>query len=138
MSATLIPTSKRGIRILLVEDNPANRQLMTDYLKYCGYDVLSLSLGTTFSLAMRQYHPHLVLLDLKLPDIDGFTLLQHMRRTPGWQHIPVIVVSAYAFQADRQRALSLGANRYLIKPVKLTELMQAIAEEVNNLPVTVD
>jgi two-component system cell cycle response regulator DivK len=123
-------SSEAVIRILLVEDNDINRQLMTDYLKYCGYEVLSLPKGSGFATAMSQFEPHLVLLDLKLPDIDGYTLLQQIQQQPEWVNIPVIVVSAYAFQSDQQRALNLGARRYLVKPVKLSELMQAISEEL--------
>lgn len=123
------------IRILLIEDNDINRQLMTDYLKYCGYEVLSLPRGGTFAAAMSQFKPHLVLLDLKLPDVDGYTLLQQIQQKPEWLKIPVIVVSAYAFQSDQQRALSLGARRYLVKPVKLPELLQAISEELTYLAV---
>jgi two-component system cell cycle response regulator DivK len=123
------------IRILLIEDNDINRQLMTDYLKYCGYEVLSLPRGGAFAAAMSQFKPHLVLLDLKLPDVDGYTLLQQIQKKPEWLKIPVIVVSAYAFQSDQQRALSLGARRYLVKPVKLPELLEAISEELTYLTV---
>jgi len=133
MSAALKANPGLASRILLVEDNDVNRQLMTDYLRYCGYDVLSIPRGELFADEMEQFCPDLVLLDLKLPDIDGYTLLQQMQQTPEWVRIPVIVVSAFAFQADQQRALNLGARRYLVKPVKLPELIDAIAEELGSL-----
>ncbi len=133
MSAALKANPGLASRILLVEDNDVNRQLMTDYLRYCGYDVLSIPRGEFFANEMEQFCPDLVLLDLKLPDIDGYTLLQQMQQTPEWVRIPVIVVSAFAFQADQQRALNLGARRYLVKPVKLPELIDAIAEELGSL-----
>ncbi|MFE1744670.1 response regulator [Coleofasciculus sp. H7-2] len=117
-------------RILLVEDNQTNRQLLSDYLGYLGYQVLSLAEGSGFFQAMADFQPHLVLLDLKLPDIDGYTLLQQIQEGSDWLHIPVIVVSAYAFQADEERALSLGARRFFVKPVNLVSLGQAIAEEI--------
>ncbi|UBF28047.1 response regulator [Kovacikia minuta CCNUW1] len=135
MGTTLQSDSGSVTRILLVEDNDINRQLMTDYLKYCGYEVFSVAKGESFAAAMTQFHPHLVLLDLKLPDIDGYTLLQQIQQTPDWSKIPVIVVSAFAFQADQQRALNLGACRYLVKPVKLPELIRAISEELSYLAV---
>lgn len=72
------------------------------------------------------------MLDLKLPGIDGYTLLEQIQQSD-WQHLPVIVVSAFAFKADRERALNLGARRYLVKPVNLNELKQAIQEELHNL-----
>jgi two-component system, cell cycle response regulator DivK len=121
-------------RILLVEDNPTSRQLMSDYLEHYGehygWEVLSLERGATFGSTMAQYKPHLILLDLKLPDVDGYTLLEQVQQYPEWQQTPVIVVSAFAFQSDQDRALSLGARRYLVKPVNLAQLRRAICEEL--------
>lgn len=117
-------------RILLIEDNDSNRHLLSDYLHYCGYDVLSLAEGAGFFTAIAQFQPHIVLLDLKLPDIDGYTLLEQLQQHPEGLHIPVIVVSAFAFQSDQRRALDLGARRYLVKPVNLNQLKQAIREEL--------
>lgn len=121
---------KSGARILLVEDNEASRQLMSDYLEYYGYKVLGLAKGSLFASAMKQFCPHLVLLDLKLPDVDGYTLLQERQWCAEWLKVPVIVISAFAFQADQQRALNLGACQYLVKPVSLTQLKQAIHREL--------
>lgn len=119
------------IRILLIEDNNTSRQLMSDYLEYHGYQILSLAQGACFSSAMAQFQPHIILLDLKLPDVDGFSLLWQIQQLQSWASIPVIVVSAFAFQADQQRALSLGARRYLVKPVNLVQLRRAICEELS-------
>jgi DNA-binding response OmpR family regulator len=119
-----------GARILVVEDNEASRQLMSDYLEYYGYRVMALAKGAPFAAAMMQFRPHLVLLDLKLPDIDGYSLLQQRQWTAEWLQVPVIVISAFAFQADQQRALKLGASQYLVKPVSLTQLKQTIRNEL--------
>ncbi|GAX39907.1 response regulator receiver protein [Tolypothrix sp. NIES-4075] len=117
-------------RILLIEDNDVNRILLDDYLNYWGYDVQSLSEASTFFSTIEQFQPELILLDLKLPDIDGYTLLEKMHKLPDYVNIPVIVVSAFAFKADQQRALDLGACRYFVKPVNLIDLIQAIEEEL--------
>lgn len=118
-------------RILLVEDNDLNRQMLDDYLSFAGYQVYSLAKGLELFRAVDQFRPHLVLLDLKLPDIDGYSLLQQLQQKTDAQHIPVIVVSAFAFRADQQRALNLGARRYLVKPVNLNELRQAVQAEIS-------
>ncbi|QYO62577.1 response regulator [Leptolyngbya sp. 7M] len=131
MSKTLGSTPMMGARILLVEDNEASRQLMGDYLEYYGYKVMGLAKGAQFGAAMAQFRPHLVLLDLKLPDVDGYSLLQQRQWHADWLKIPVIVISAFAFQADQQRALKLGASQYLVKPVSLTQLKQSILQELN-------
>lgn len=118
-------------RILIVEDNDLNRQMLDDYLSFSGYQVFSLASGSDFFQALAAFKPHIILLDLKLPDIDGYALLQQLHQIPDWQHIPVIVVSAFAFRADQQRALSLGASRYLVKPVNLKDLKKAIQDELS-------
>ena len=118
-------------RILLVEDNDMNRMLMTDYLSYCGYNIKSLSDGLTFFSSIEIFQPKLILLDLKLPDIDGYFLLETIQKNPDLSKIPVIVVSAFAFKADQERAMSLGARRYFTKPVNLSALILTIQEELS-------
>ncbi len=120
------------IRILLIEDNEPNRRLMEDYLVYLGYQVLALARGNTFASVLDDFKPQVVLLDLKLPDLDGYTIIEQMQQRSHWQQIPIIVVSACAFVADQQRALSLGARRYLVKPIRLSDLIQVIREELNH------
>jgi two-component system cell cycle response regulator DivK len=122
-------------KILLIEDNDGNRQLMSDYLIYHGYDILALARGGDFVAAFESFQPQLILLDLKLPDVDGYALLEQIQQNPTWQQVPVIIVSAYAFQKDQQRALDLGARRYIIKPIRLTALLAAIEEELSSLGV---
>ncbi len=117
-------------RILLIEDNDVNRMLLSDYLHYCNYDVQSLPEGCNFFPSIEKFQPELVLLDLKLPDIDGYFLLEQMQQRPELSKIPVIVVSAFAFKADQDRAINLGARRYFIKPVNLTALTMAIEQEL--------
>lgn len=119
------------IRILLIEDNEPNRRLMQDYLAYLGYRVLALTGGSSFTSALDDFKPQVVLLDLKLPDMDGYTIIEQMQQRSDWQQIPIIVVSACAFIADQQRALSLGARRYLVKPIRLSDLIQVIREELD-------
>lgn len=121
--------SQKVRRVLLVEDHYLNRMLLSDYLTYCGYDVQSLSEGSTFFSTIEKFEPDLILLDLKLPDIDGYSLLKQVQQKPDLSKIPIIVVSAFAFKADQELALSLGARRYFVKPVKLKDLIVAIEEQ---------
>lgn len=117
-------------RILLVEDNDINRMLMSDYLSYCGYHVHSLSVGSALFSTVEKYQPELILLDLKLPDIDGYSLLEKIQKKPSFPKIPIIVVSAFAFQNDQERAMRLGAYRYFVKPINLKELIMTISEKL--------
>ena len=117
-------------RVLLVEDHYLNRMLLSDYLSYSGYNVQCLSEGSIFFSTIEKFEPDLMLLDLKLPDIDGYSLLQQVQQKPNLSKIPIIVVSAFAFKADQELALSLGARRYFVKPLKLKDLIIAIEEEL--------
>ncbi|MEH2330666.1 response regulator [Nostoc sp.] len=117
-------------RILLVEDHYLNRMLLSDYLSYCGYEVQGLSEGSAFFSTIEKFEPDLMLLDLKLPDIDGYSLLKQVQQKPDVSKIPIIVVSAFAFKADQELALSLGACSYFVKPLKLKDLILAIEEQL--------
>ncbi len=119
-------------RILLIEDNSNNRLLLTDYLTYFGYEVWSLPDGATLSTTLALFQPDLIVLDLKLPGLSGYEILQKIRQTPDWVAIPVIIVSALAFKADQQKAMDLGAQYFFVKPVNLLTLMQAIQSELGN------
>lgn len=130
MFDTLASHRESAIRVLLVEDNETNRRLLVDYLTFTGYAIWSIADGSEFFAALAECRPDIILLDLKLPTVDGYTLLEQLQQDVQWQSIPVIVVSALAFKADRQRALALGACRYLVKPVGLEHLRQVIAEEI--------
>ena len=121
--------SHKARRILLVEDHYLNRMLLSDYLSYSGYDVQSLSEGSTFFSTIEKFEPDLMLLDLKLPDIDGYSLLKQVQEKSDLSKIPIIVVSAFAFKADQELALSLGARRYFVKPLKLKDLLLTIEEQ---------
>ncbi|MCG8366906.1 MAG: response regulator [Pseudanabaenales cyanobacterium] len=117
-------------RILLIEDDYANRKLIADYLEHCHYTVLGLKDGLQLFQNLEIFRPELILLDIKLPEIDGYTLIQQIGQHQDWRHLPIVVVSGYAFQADQRRALALGARRYLVKPVKIDELQQVVEEEL--------
>jgi two-component system, cell cycle response regulator DivK len=135
MTAQLINLEKRlelyqSQRILLVEDNDINRMLLSDYLSLFKYHVEGLASGHNFFTKIKTFQPNLILLDLKLPDIDGYSLLEEIQLHSIYSKIPILIVSAFAFTADKERAMKLGARRYFVKPVNLSELVLAINEEL--------
>ena len=117
-------------KVLLVEDNHANRMLLSDCLSFCGYKVKALGNGSKFFFTVENFRPDLIILDLKLPDIDGYLLLERMQQNSQTAMIPVIIVSGLAFKSDCERAIALGARRYFVKPIILSELTQAIQKEL--------
>ncbi len=126
-----------GSRILAVEDNAIHRLMLQDFLELEAFQVMCLSDGREFLDSVASFQPDLILLDLKLPLIDGFTLLEQLRQSE-WAAIPVIVVSAYAFQQEKQRAKTLGARQYFVKPMKFEAIAQAIWAEIANCPLKLD
>ncbi len=135
MTAQLLPIyrplqSQHISRILLIEDDDVNRMLLSDYISYFGYDIQSLSSGSALFSTVEKFQPELILLDLKLPDIDGYLLLEQIQQKPELSKIPIIVVSGFAFKSEQERAINLGASHYFVKPINLTELMLTIETEL--------
>ena len=116
----------KKFRILVIEDDYANRLFFTEYLTFCGYEVLSLADGLDMEAQLKNFQPHLLLLDIGLPEIDGYILLSKLRKLECWRLLPVVVVSGYAFEEDQRKAFSLGAQKYLVKPVRLRKLSSTI------------
>ncbi|WP_230967282.1 response regulator [Nostoc commune] len=105
-----------------------NLSLKILLFKYCS--VAKFNLLISLARLIEKFQPDLMLLDLKLPDIDGYSLLKQVQEKPDLSKIPIIVVSAFAFKADQELALSLGARRYFVKPIKLKDLIITIEEEL--------
>ena len=111
-------------RILLVEDDPDTRELVVRLLAEQGYDVATAASGDEALELALTVDPALVLLDLMLPGIDGYSVLREFRAR---SEVPVVVLSGRPREQDRVRALELGADAYLTKPIGVEELLAAVA-----------
>lgn len=111
-----------GARILVVEDNSLNLKLMRDVLQHCGFEVVEARSGEEGVHLARSCSPDLVLMDLQLPGIDGVEALHQIRGDPSVADVPVVAVTAFAMQADRDRAYSDGFDGYLSKPISVRAL----------------
>ena len=113
-------------RILIVEDDPLSRELLTDWLETDGYEVMSATdLKTGFD-AVQSHPPHLVLLDIGLGANDGLTLACWMRQQPELRQIPIIAVTAHAMVTETQRIIEAGCNAVVPKPVDLPSLQEQL------------
>ncbi|HVZ81585.1 MAG TPA: response regulator [bacterium] len=101
--------------ILIVEDQPGFRRIYHDVLKNDGYEVLEAQDGEQGLEMVNAHKPHLILLDLGLPKIDGFEVLKRVRANPATAKIPVIIFSVLGEQKDVKKGLELGANDYTVK-----------------------
>jgi two-component system, cell cycle response regulator DivK len=108
-----------GHRILVVEDNERNLKLVRDVLQFAGYEVIAARSGEQGVLLARELAPDLVLMDLQLPTMDGTEALRLLRDDPLTRAIPVVAVTAFAMNEDRERALRDGFDSYLEKPISV-------------------
>ena len=112
-------------RILVVEDQPFNQMLISEVMELEGYGVEILADGKAMAdrilaaSAAPELLPDLILMDIQLPDVDGFELMRRVKADPVWESVPMIAVTAMAMPGDRDRCLEAGACGYLSKPLDL-------------------
>ncbi len=112
--------------LLIVEDNELNRDMLSRRLQRQGFHILAAVDGQT-GVDMAQAHlPHLILMDLSLPGLDGWEATRILKATPTTRHIPVIALTAHAMAGDRAKALAAGCDDYDTKPVELERLLTKI------------
>ena len=115
-------------RILVVEDNPKNLKLVRDVLQYCGYEVIEATSGEEGVRLAGEASPDLVLMDLQLPGIDGAEALRQIRAGDRNPDVPVVAVTAFAMNDDRDRAFESGFTGYVEKPISVRGLPQQVRD----------
>lgn len=111
-------------RALVVEDNEHVCYMLEFILKRAGYEVNAVSNGRDAQAAIENLEPvDVIVLDLMLPYISGYQLIDEIRDNPSWQHVPIVVLSGKVMEQDIVRALDLGANDYVTKPFRPEELL---------------
>lgn len=113
-------------RILLVEDNPVNQLLAEELLAKLGFETLSAQDGKEALALLNGNHVDLVLMDLQMPEMDGFQATQVIRANPATRDVPIIAMSASAMLEDRQAAKEAGMNDHVAKPVDFDVLVQKL------------
>ncbi len=106
-----------GARILIIEDNPANLELMSYLLGAFGHTVLSAEDGRQGLEAVRREQPDLIICDVQLPEMDGYEVARWLKSDAGLRGTPLIAVTALAMVGDRDRMLAAGFDDYLAKPI---------------------
>jgi len=113
-------------RILLVEDNELNRDMLSRRLTRRGYEVEIAVDGREGLRKANAFSPDLILLDLSLPEMDGWEVLSNLKQDPVMKAIPVIALTAHAMVSDRNKAIEAGFDEYDIKPVEIVFFMRAV------------
>ena len=117
-----------GSNILYIEDNPDNMMLVKRALEARGYTLLQAMNGLDGVATAENQEVDLILLDINLPDIDGYEVAQRLRASPKMSlaHVPIIAVTANAMKGDAEKSIKAGVNKYMSKPINIQELLNAV------------
>jgi|SRR6266852_3166950 len=114
--------------VLVADDNPVSRELIREILETDDCEVIEASDGREALEKLRQHQPDLALLDIQMPVLDGNTVIRELRADPRFSQLPVVALTAYAMQGDREKALSLGFDSYITKPIDIPVFRAKVAE----------
>ncbi|TVR21452.1 MAG: response regulator [Anaerolineaceae bacterium] len=114
-------------RILVIEDNRDNMTLIVDLLQSMGHEVIQARDGVQGVAGAQEEVPDLILMDLSLPKMDGWTATGQIKADPALNHIPIIALTAHAMAGDREKALAAGCDDYLTKPINFAEFTKKLA-----------
>lgn len=119
-------------KILVVDDDDSLSQMYVDYLTIKGFDTKRVADGEQALTGALEYKPDLILLDIMMPNINGFDVLDILRNTPKTAHVPVIMLSALSAKDDIERARKLGVNDFLEKSTAdLKTMVEKINQHIN-------
>ena len=113
-------------KVLYIEDHPAQRDILAQMLELNGFEVAVASDGVEGVDKAREWLPDLILMDLRMPRMDGFEAIKVLREEDDTSVIPIIAISAWASAKHKERALAAGANEHFTKPVDLNRLLTTI------------
>jgi PAS domain S-box-containing protein len=127
-ASSVASSSSRPLHVLLAEDNPFNQAVLEDLLPLRGHTLRVVGDGRTALTALEQGHFDVMLLDIHMPELDGFRVVeaQRQREQGAGTHLPIIALTARSAAGERERCLQAGMDDYLVKPVRTAELLAAI------------
>jgi len=112
--------------IMVVEDNEDNRDLIIKVLSHRGYEVVGVSDGHEALSRLGEVVPDLILMDINMPDMDGYTLTAKIKSIPAYKDIPIIAVTANVMRGDREKSLKAGCDGYIQKPIDIDILTRQL------------
>ena len=127
-----LTTAKQKKQILVVDDSKDMRKLLGKLLAKAGYSVMFAEDGQSSLTQAILHHPDLILMDLSLPDIDGWEAVGHLRKMHQFRSTPIIAVTAHISSFDEERALAVGCTAYMGKPFNSEVLLQRIADQLQD------
>ncbi len=113
-------------KIVIVEDNDLNLKLFKDILEAHGYDTVDTRDGAEAYELVKAETPNLVIMDIQLPNVSGIDIIKQLKNDDDTKHIPVIAVTAFAMQDDKQHILASGCEDYVAKPISIAPFIETI------------
>ena len=118
-------------RILVVEDQPDNRQIIRDMLAETGYEISEAENGEEALAAIAKQRLDLILMDIQLPIMDGYTAKRQIKANPTFRSIPIFAVTSYALSGEEKKAREAGCDDYVPKPYSPRQLLAKIRQYLN-------
>jgi two-component system, cell cycle response regulator DivK len=115
-------------RILVIEDTEDNRQIIRDLLSSVGYELIEAMDGVSGVALAQKEHPDLILMDIQLPEIDGYEATRRIRAIPELARTPIIAVTSYALSGDEAKTREAGCDGYVAKPFSPRQLLAKVRE----------
>ena len=117
-----------GLKILVVDDHEDGREVLGEMLSMCAAEVRVAGSADEAMSTIDKWQPQVIVSDISMPDVDGYSFIRQLRTIEAHKHIPAIALTAHALTEDRERALAAGFQNHIAKPVQLTELLSSIAK----------
>ena len=121
----MIPTESKGT-VLYVEDNIDNRTLVRRILLSEDYDLIEATNAAECLKVLENTKPDLILMDINMPDMDGYTLTAKIKTTPGFERVPILALTANVMRGDKEKTLEAGCDGYIQKPLDIDQLIKEI------------
>lgn len=119
-------------KVLVVEDNSVNLELLCEMLQLNDYEIVEARDGQEALARLNEVYPDIVLLDVNMPRMDGFAVIDRVRGNPRFLRLPVIAVTGYAMQEDLDKMLVAGFDSYVIKPINLKSLLAEMSRLIKS------
>ena len=118
----------KGKTILVVEDNELNMKLVKGLIKIGNYDMLEAVDAESGIQLVREQRPDLVLMDIQLPGMDGLSATKIIKKDPSLRDIPIVALTSYAMQGDKEKALEAGCTGYIAKPIDTRKFLETVSQ----------
>lgn len=123
---TMNAAQKNKPKIFIVEDDPLNMKLFKDLLELKKIEVICINDGNKVLGAISTEHPDLILMDIRLNDVSGISIIEEIKKQSDIKHIPIIALTAFAMKQDKERIMKSGCEGYMPKPIAIDDFFKEI------------